>query len=371
MKNKIIILLILSLFFTSGCSYKEMNDLSIVSAIGIDYIDNKYVVSVQVMDLKKETNDSTSESSVLYVGSGISLSDALKNIHLEYPNTLYLGHTELIVIGKTIIKNNNIDKTFDYFLRDPKARTDALIIGSITFDAKDILNPTDENNKGTFPSKDLISTIKNSKEITGYVLEESLEEFIINYYKEGITPVITSVTLDNNKTTLDGLISFNKNKYVDKLDYDNSFIYNLINNNIKNALVNIEYDNSTLNLELNSNTKINLKIENNKLIYDINIVNETLVTELHTDINFNTDKDYKTLEDITNNYIKEKVNNLIKYSIDNDTDLLGLRNILYKYKYKEYDKYKDNIYNKSIININVDTNIYRYGNISKGEKYES
>lgn len=369
MKNKIIILILISVF-TIGCSYKEIDELSIVSAIGIDYINNKYVVTVEVMDLEKE-NDDTNKSSLLYTSSGLSISDALKNIHLEYPDTLYLGHTELIVIGQSIIKSNNIDKIFDFFLRDPEARTDCLILGSNDNDAKDIINSND-NNTTSFPSKDLISSIKNSKEITGYVVEQSLENFIIDYYEEGINPVITNVTLNNNNTLLEGIIVFKKNKYIDKLDYNNSFIYNLINNNYETALINIEYDNSNIDLEISSKTDIKLNIKDNQLIYDINIFIEALVSELHTNIDFNTDKGYKTIEDITNNYIKEKTNDLINYSIDNNVDLFGLKNILYKYKYREYKKYKDNnLYNISKININVNTSVYRYGNISKGDDYES
>lgn len=376
MKKKIIILIIISLFFTLGCSYKEINDLAIVSAIGIDYKDNNYVVSVQVMNLQKETNDATTESSILYSASGKTILEALKNIHLKYPNTLYLGHSELLIIGQSIILNNNINKIFDFFLREPQARTDCLVIVSDKNDAIDLINPKDENNEGTFPSKDLITTIENSKEITGYTITQTLEEFIINYYEEGLDTVLTNVVIDNSdnqiKTKLTGLVAFKNNNYVGRLSENNSFIYNTINNNYKRGSIDIPYKNNLLGIELKPNSKINVSIKNNKIIYDINVTLEGVVTELHTNIDFNADKDYKMLEDATNEYIKEEIKSLIDYCKNNNVDILGLKNLLYKYEYKEYKKYKDSdIYNISKININVDSNIYRYGNISRGDNYES
>ena len=367
--KKIIILILISLFLTA-CSYKEINRLAIVNAIGIDYIDNNYVISVQVMNLEKKTNDTTQESSILYEGKGPSILSALDNISLEYPNTLYLGHLELLIIGKDIILNNNIDKIFDFFLREPQARTDCLLLMSNKNYAKDIINPKVENKEGTFPSKDIITTIENSKEKNGYIIKQSLEEFIISYYEEGNDIVSTNIILDKDdkevKTVLTGLLSFKKNKYINELNKDNSFSYNTIKSNYKRVGINVLYNNKPVGISISSKSKIKLYIKDNKPHFDINIYIDGTITELHTNIDFNNDNDYEKIENVTNKYIKDKIDNFLNYSKENNLDLIGLKNIIYKYKYKEYEKYKnENIYEKSIININVKTDIYRYGNISK------
>ena len=370
MKKKIILLVLISLLFGTGCSYKEINRLAIVSAIGIDYEDNKYTVSVQVMNLQKETNDATTESSVLYQGKGISILDALDNISLEYPNTLYLGHIELLVIGKGIILDNNINKVFDFFLREPQARTDCLLLVSDSNDAVDIINPETENKEGTFPSKDLITTIENSKQINGYIVKQTLEEFIINYYEEGIDSVASNIRLSESdkeiKTVLTGLVSFKENKFIKELDKDNSFSYNTIKGNYERVGIDIPYNDNLIGLSIGSKSIIKLKIKDNKPYFDINIDIDGSVTELHNNINFNSDDEYKKLEELANNYIKDKIDNLIDFCKDNNVDILGLKNYIYKNKYRNYNKYKDsNIYEESVINVNVNTDIYRYGNISE------
>ena len=51
MKKLKILILISTIFTLSGCNYMELNKLAIVSALGIDYKDNKYEITAQVMDV--------------------------------------------------------------------------------------------------------------------------------------------------------------------------------------------------------------------------------------------------------------------------------------------------------------------------------
>ena len=50
------IIILISILLLTGCSYIELNKLAIVSALGIDYKDNKYEVTAQVMDIQKTEN---------------------------------------------------------------------------------------------------------------------------------------------------------------------------------------------------------------------------------------------------------------------------------------------------------------------------
>ena len=55
-KTSIILIIIL---LTTSCSYRELNDLAIASSLGIDYEDNSYIISAEIMDVeKKEKEDS-------------------------------------------------------------------------------------------------------------------------------------------------------------------------------------------------------------------------------------------------------------------------------------------------------------------------
>ncbi|UZN00803.1 hypothetical protein OL548_16005 [Lysinibacillus sp. MHQ-1] len=50
-KNLIIISLIFLILMLSGCwSKRELNDLALVAALGIDFVDDEYAISAQVID---------------------------------------------------------------------------------------------------------------------------------------------------------------------------------------------------------------------------------------------------------------------------------------------------------------------------------
>lgn len=170
-KIKIILILVLTILI-SGCSYKELNDLAIASALGIDYENNEYIISAQIMELKKQEKEDTS-SALIYLGKGKTISEALRNISLKYPNYLYLGHLELIIIGKGEI-NHGINNSLDYFIRTSDARNDALILVSTKNKAYEIINPNEET-KEEFPVKDIVTTIRNSKERNGLVIEKTMK----------------------------------------------------------------------------------------------------------------------------------------------------------------------------------------------------
>ena len=69
------------------------------------------------------------------------------------------------------------------------------------------------------------------------------------------------------------------------------------------------------------------------------------------------------IEDKTKKEIEKYINNLINFNKEHDTDLLGLKNIIYKKHNKEYKNYKDkNIYDIADFNIKINVYLYKYGN---------
>ena len=68
---KKIIILIISIFCLTGCAnYHELNELGIVSSILIDYKDNLFYTTVEIID---EENFKT------YTGTGSTLTNAFNN----------------------------------------------------------------------------------------------------------------------------------------------------------------------------------------------------------------------------------------------------------------------------------------------------
>ena len=133
-KFKLLLLTIIVLFLTGCSDYRELTDMSIVSSIGIDIKDGKYVTISQILSSNESNSQDESNTSnskvVVYKSTGKTIHEALRNTILESPKKLYVGHLETVIISEKVAKNN-ITKIFDFFLRDAEVRKDfKLLIAS-------------------------------------------------------------------------------------------------------------------------------------------------------------------------------------------------------------------------------------------------
>ncbi len=171
--KKSIILITIILLITGCYNYRELNDLAIIDALGIDYKDNKFLVTAQILNVEKKETDDTKKLIVVYEGEGQSIAEAIRNMSLDDPKEMYLGHLELIILGESLTKDNT-NKVFEFLLRDPKLRSEALVVSSLNNSAREILNQ--KVNSNIFPSKSIINSIEVSSKTEGTVVKQTLED---------------------------------------------------------------------------------------------------------------------------------------------------------------------------------------------------
>ena len=109
--------MILSLiFFFTGCfDYKELDDLSIVTAVAIDKVESGYEISYSIANAKKaQVSSKEGESqTTVFSGVGPTLSEAMREIDLKNPRSTYLGHVSVIVMSSDIAKEG-VFKVVDF-----------------------------------------------------------------------------------------------------------------------------------------------------------------------------------------------------------------------------------------------------------------
>lgn len=369
--KKIIILTIIT-FLMSGCSYVELNDLAIVSAIGIDYEDDEFKLTAQIMDVKSNDGGMTEENTLIYEANGKTIAKAMRNFSIRYPKNVYLGHLEFIIINSdTTIKK--IDDIFDYFMRSPEVRSLSYITLTKDEKAKDILNPKNES-KGSFPIEGLKTVLLDATKRNGTIYDLTLEELLSFYLKKGIDPVVPLIKSSNKKgitasaTIIEELAPLKNKKVLKSLDTKQSIAYNTINNNYYDIVINCKYKNKDFSALLyNPKSSLDLKLKDGKPEVNINIKLESKIIETDNKINLTKSKNQKEIKKLVNKEIKKYINSLIDYSKENNADVLGLGNMIYKNYFKDYNKYKNkNVYELAKFNIKIDNKMYRYGNINKG-----
>jgi spore germination protein KC len=374
--KKSIILITIILLITGCYNYRELNDLAIIDALGIDYKDNKFLVTAQILNVEKKETDDTKKLIVVYEGEGQSIAEAIRNMSLDDPKEMYLGHLELIILGESLTKDNT-NKVFEFLLRDPKLRSEALVVSSLNNSAREILNQ--KVNSNIFPSKSIINSIEVSSKTEGTVKKQTLEDLIKITLDNKIDSVITTISIKEEKENkedineynlikLDNLAIIKDKKIIDYLSKDEARIFNIIKNDIGNVMINIPFqDTNSVILLSNPKSNIKIKLHDKKIDVDINIEVDGDIAEINKKTNVDNQEILKKLSKELNKKLENDTKILLKKCKENDADILGLKDLIYKKYPKKYQNYQDNnIYEIANFNINVTSNIYKEGNITEG-----
>lgn len=198
-----IILMAVLLALLPGCwSKKELNELAIVMAMGIDYDNEKsnYEVSIQVMKSseigKSEGLASGGSSVITYKTVGKTIPEALQRMLSVAPRVPYLSHVRVIIFGESLARSG-ISDTLDFFSRNQQLRTDFFMLVSKGGKASEILDVV--TSFENIPANSLYSSILSSEKkwaVTGKVTHQ---QFITQMERQGSNPVLPGVQVVGNK----------------------------------------------------------------------------------------------------------------------------------------------------------------------------
>ena len=380
MKRKIIILLLIILL--GGCyNYKELNKIAIVSSISIDKKDDEYLVAAQVLNVNNK-DDSNSSKVIVYEEKGKTIEEALRKMTTKSNKKLYGGHLGKLVISEEVAKNGIIN-IIDLFQRLPEIKDEFTITISKGIEANKIIKIM--TSPETIPADYVKDTIETADIDSALTYSSKLDEFVSFYLKKYIDPVISVVevkyyddkgkTLENNETTfpktkiiLNNIATTKDGKLDIFLDENQTIGYNFIRNSINSMIIPVKCDdknNSASISIISSKTKNKVKKDNNdKFIINIYIKTNAMINEYNCSKDLDKESTIKQLQKRTENKIKKYIESAL--SLKTDSEYLGLKRFIYL----DYPKYNNQDF---VINVNVDVNISRKGEIrnsSKGEKYE-
>src|SRR5207253_4416944 len=122
----IFLMFLLLISFLTGCwSSKELNELSIVTALGIDKTENGYLVSAQIInpgEIAGKTSSGRTEV-IRFMKSGNTILEAIRKLATDSPRKIYVSHLRVVVFGEKLAREG-IGKTLDILSRDHEMRSD-------------------------------------------------------------------------------------------------------------------------------------------------------------------------------------------------------------------------------------------------------
>ena len=330
---KKIILIIITLFLTTGCfNYLSLNDIAVVSLVHIDYQDNKYILTVEIRENEKDNPNASS----IYTNQGLTLDNTFENIGLTINKFLYLVDVDTIILTENVL-NQKLETTLDYITRENYIGNNFNIIVS-NDDIKEITKLIKEKNKivGAY-IKDTITNDYNN------TIDIKYNKFIKTYLSEYKDMILPFGKIVNNEFTLNAAIIFNHNKESVIINNDYIKIYNLLNNTNKYSLFKTNYNGGNLIYRIKDvNTKY--KYENNNINITIDINGN--FNEIDN-INLNKDNIEELITLIKDSVYNETTSflNILK---SNNIDALGFKKIIYNKTKNKLDSIKELDYNLDI-----------------------
>ncbi|URZ14583.1 Ger(x)C family spore germination protein [Clostridium felsineum] len=380
MKKIISLFLILCIVPLSGCARikTQLNELSLVLCSGIDLSeDGRYLYTVQVLNTqgspKSNGGNKTQSTSInIFTSEGYTITEAFNNASIISGKPLFFSHSRMVVVGERLAKHGLSDM-MDKLFRHYNIRPDGLLFVT-KGTAKDIVS-TYTPDQG-IPAEKLRSMSMQQRD-TGYSISYSRLDFIEQITNKSHAASIGLINLRpdqkfSNRFDLYGAGVFKKNKLVGYLDASETRGLQWVNGKIINGSVRVSLPNGKMVVFdiLNSESNIKPIINGNDLTMEINIKEESLISE--TNDNINLMKHYKQMNKLAafeSDAIKREVSSTLAASQNSlKTDIFGLGDEIYAKKpkyWKTIENNWDKIYPHVKVKINVKCIVRRPGIVSK------
>lgn len=162
MKFKLFFLFVLffNVLFISGCSSEGINEKLIIHGIGVDKEEDKYVVTMHVLNTNALSDEGGNKEEKIEVISrdGYTLLDAIANIEKSSGKKALYSHNLILVVGKETA-GLYMDKILSFFSSDYNLRPSVEVLISQTT-AKDVLNI--KNDDKLITADDIMSMLETS-----------------------------------------------------------------------------------------------------------------------------------------------------------------------------------------------------------------
>ncbi len=348
---KKLLILIISVFLLTGCYDNiELNNLAIVTGVGIDYIDDNFFVTYEILN-DTNTEEVISMKSFTTSGKGKNINEAFTNVNYKVSKKPYFAHLKVVVISKEIV-DNHLKDIVDYLLRDTNIRDEFFLFATTNSTPLEILS----HNSNYYPVvSDLIINLKdNEKYNNNLAIDENYQQLLAKIISKNCDGIIGTLSLNDDEITIDKFLILKGYKYQATLTKEESTIYNLLTTNVLAKDFNKMYDKGNVAISITySASDIDVLDDEIK----INVELKGKIIENNPNFDLKNEKVYEKLNKDFGKLIEDEITDFIKVLQKNQSDVLGLQEIYYKKNRKD----NHNLWTHAKINVSVNLKINTKG----------
>ena len=289
--KKIIIPILVLLLLTGYTPYVEVNDLVIVDMLGIEKVDNDYILTINTVYEEKD-NNATKSIYKDYVFKGKSLGKVFLEAKKINTKKAYYGHLKLVVFQSKLLNKELIN----YFQKEFK-EMNYLIIGTDSR-INDLFKKYNSSSK-------IIKAVNKEKISNADIHLATFEDYLKDIVNKKRTSTLPVVSLNNNNLVVKGLETYQKNILLSK---EQAKITYLLNNKITSFHQSIKLNDKYYEVEFN----------NVKTLYQQGKVN--LLMDIKCSDTSN--KKIKELKKVVEELFRKEIDELLTFQNDNNIKLV-------------------------------------------------
>ncbi|OKP95457.1 Ger(x)C family spore germination protein [Paenibacillus sp. P46E] len=371
------------LYLTTGCwDRKEMDDLALVMASGVDLLeDGQLEVTLQIalpsgMPSTLKAGAGGQKPVVVISAKGKDSLEAIDRLQQQMSRYIYFGHREVFIIGEQYAKHG-VNQVLDMFSRFPESRYNSFVVTAYGCSAKEILNEM-------YPLELIpglgISKIQASK--SSFSIK--MDEFMNALSTQGISPVTAAIRVmnkDSEKETfaIDHAAVYLGSKLKGFLQQNElEMLRWWIGENYRMGFTvraqpeDDQYNGTVSAQTLKSRVKVSTVMKNGNPQASVSFHTTVRVTANDSRLDLNKVEDKKNIEELFSNNVKARIEQMVSHlQKELKSDVLGIGDEVHVEHPYEWKKIKDqwnDIFPDVPVSIKVDVDIERMGK-TQGRAY--
>ncbi|MED3944668.1 Ger(x)C family spore germination protein [Priestia megaterium] len=384
-KGAFLLLLMTMVVLLSSCwSKKELTDLAIVSAVGIDKTKDGYQLTFQIINPGNVAGGmqggggSLSPPITIYSASGKNLVEASRRASGRISRRLYYAHANLVVIGEKLAREDGIIPLIDAFDRDPEFRNTSTIVIANHSTAADLvktLTPVDK-----IPANKVLKTLEFTQRKWGETVKLTLQQVMKGLQSPGEETIVAGFRLVGNhekaqklenlqesapESTLraSGLAVLRKGKLIHWLYGGTARGTVWILDEIQGTDINIDWDGKKEAIAyqtVRQKTSVSAQVKNGQPRISIHTRVEGDIGEMEVPVDITNPKVIRKIELSLRKEIKKELEKAIKHAQKEKADIFGFGEVIHRSRLNEWKKIKPRWSDVYFPKLNVDVTVEAY-----------
>ncbi|WP_307606884.1 Ger(x)C family spore germination protein [Paenibacillus sp. V4I9] len=363
----------------TGCwNRRELNDLAVTVAIGVDKNGKQIMISNQILNAGaisgKEGGSSSVAPVTLFQEKGDGFQEVARRMTTRSTRKIYVGQMQILIFGEKFAREG-VGRVLDHISRDHEYRKDFYVIIARGAEAQDILKVFTPLEKT--PATKMNASLEVSSKAWGATAAVKIDDFTSNIISKGKEAVLTGITLNgdpqvgNDKGNVEkifsparikyfGIAVFKKDKLLGWLNEEESMGFNYTQGEVKSTAVLLtcpnEENHMTVEL-MRTKNKTQVVMKNGKPIISLKIKAEGAVTDAQCPMDLTKPSSILQMEQLTQNKIKASILAAIKtVQTQYKSDIFGFGEEVERNFPEYWEKAKDN-WDERMSSLQVDVQI--------------